>query len=233
MKKEQLPPGFVRQGNRVVKAPEDSPAPPAPPDPGAAAGTCPKCGAATQDGWKYCAECGAELGAPPGDAASPADAQAFARWALQELGERTLDGARGAFLAERERAAQTSSAEARMADLERERVLERAVAEGKLTAAEAWTFTEGPKGEKLRTFSTWAAPPSASGEGQSLEQLQAFVARRSPSPTVRFVTAQRREPTSDLEEHARRTGRDPKAYAQIAGVIRGRQSVQIENDEET
>ena len=222
-----LPKGWSKVNGRVQGPAAEAPTDPAA-EPAAAGKTCPKCNAAVEDGWKFCPECGADLGAPADDSTSPGESQAFARWALGELGEKTLGRARGAILALSEQAGRVRAAEARVSTMERERVLEQAVADGRLDASQAWSFAVDDKGEKTRTFSPWAGPPSDDGKvGQSLEQLQAYLARRAPGAQVRPKTPERRG-TSEDEEHARRTGRDPAVYASIAATIRGRQAVQIE-----
>lgn len=232
--KTHLPTGWTRDGARVQAPPRAEESPPGDEEnkPAAAEATCPKCGAPVDAGDKFCRACGAELGAPPSDdEPSPAAARAFATWARKETGERNVDAARGAIVAWREAAARTDAAELRLGVLERERVLEAAVAEGRLEPAEAWAFGVNEQGEKVRAFSEWSGPPNAEkGTGQSLEQLRAYVARRpSKAGAQRPVTP--RTPAGGLGEvgaHAQRTGRDPARYAEIENIIRNKQTVAVE-----
>jgi hypothetical protein len=120
-------------------------------------------------------------------------AVAFASLAIAETRTTTIDAARGTLAAWKEAAGKTAALateladkSARLATIERERLLERAVAEGRLAPSEAWSFSVDTGGNKVRSFSAWAGPPyqgadpKLMGTGQSLEQLAAFVAQRAP-----------------------------------------------------
>lgn len=101
---------------------------------------------------------------------------------------------------------QLAAANAEIARMTRERVLEDAVRAKKLDPGRAWSFSIGPKGEKVRSFSEWAGPVMTTADGrqvgQSLDQLHAYlrgVSARAdgtppdPAPTtapVGLLTAQ-------------------------------------------
>lgn len=188
------------QAGRVGARPRAEGAPPADPEkeklPEAADGegmtVCPKCKAEvalTEPPAKFCPSCGEQLPAeddakepPPGEAA------AFAGYALKLTGAKSLQSARGTISAWKAGAArydavagELASAHAELEQVHRERLLERAVAEGALEPAEAWSFSVGEDGKKVRSFSDWAGPPNAAkGTGQSLAQLAAYV--KEPRP---------------------------------------------------
>lgn len=157
---------------------------------------CPSCEAEvprTEPPAKFCPACGKDLPAEPAaneapQEPAPAEASAFAMHALAFTGAKSLEGARGVMAAWRGSAQALAGAQERLGVLERERALERAVGEGRLEPAEAWTFTPGPpdasgKPTKIRSFSAWAGPP-AGGTGQSLEQLTAYIAQRGAAASA-------------------------------------------------
>lgn len=187
----------VATPGRVASRPHAEGPPPGDPkkEPAAAAEVmkCPSCEAevpVTEPRAKFCPSCGKELPAEPAANEEPASAEAsaFARHALALTGAKSLEGARGVMAAWRGSAQALAGVQERLGVLERERALERAVGEGRLEPAEAWTFTPGPpdasgKPTKIRSFSAWAGPP-AGGTGQSLEQLTAYIAQRGAAASA-------------------------------------------------
>lgn len=175
----------------------EPPPPPAPPekdpnkaDPEAAVpAKCAKCEAdipMMEPPAKFCPSCGEPVdGSGSEDATPPADALRLGRDAMVLAGVTSPEAARGTLAAWKEAAGTLTTvqdelvtAKGRLDVLERERVLERAVASGTLQPGEAWSFSV-KDGQKARAFSAWAGPPDAEkGTGQSLEQLNAFIAQR-------------------------------------------------------
>lgn len=225
IKSTRLPRGFQNVAGRV-QAPRAQVAPDDPekkPD-AAEPRRCPSCEAEVPPDAKFCPACGAELPEPEGEEKpapepAPAEAKAFARHALAITKARTLDGARGAIAAWREQAAKAStlSAElqeksARLATIERERLLERAVAEGRLDPSEAWAFSVDEKGKKVRGFSAWAGPPDpARNTGQSLEQLASYIEERPAAARTRTFTPAKKEASAPAA--APPAGVNPDIYA--------------------
>lgn len=166
------------------KAPEKDPN--KEPSPAAAAPQkCAKCEAeiAIEPPAKFCPQCGEPLdgGQSAPAEGEPAKAMALGRHVLALTGATSPDAARGILAAWKEssgKAEQLVEAQGRLDVLERERLLERAVAEERLDPSEAWAFTE-KDGKKVRSFSDWAGPPNAAkGTGQPLAQLKAFIEHR-------------------------------------------------------
>lgn len=225
----------------------DPPAPPPKKDPNkdapAAADPvkCAKCEAEVptmEPPAKFCPSCGEAVGeaapAAPKDG-EPAKALALGRHALALTGTTSPEAARGVLAAWKESystagplAAELATATSQLEHLERERVLERAVAEERLDPSEAWSFDVDKDGKKVRAFSAWAGPPQANGTGQSLEQLNAFLARRSrtsgtgPARSSKALTpAAPSAPTASPPPR----GIDPEIYAaakrQVADLTGG------------
>lgn len=207
IKSTKLPRGFQSVAGRVQAPRAEAPGDPEKKPDAAEPRRCPSCEAEVPPDAKFCPACGAELPEPEGEEKkpapepAPAEAKAFARHALAITKARSLDGARGTIAAWRELAGKASavSAElqeksARLATIERERLLERAVAEGRLDPSEAWAFSVDEKGKKVRAFSAWAGPPDpARGTGQSLEQLASFIEERPAAARTRTFTPAKKE----------------------------------------
>lgn len=230
-----LPASFKVQAGRLVpdagapvpRAPraEDAPVEPDPekkPDPE----KCAACDADVPPAAKYCPECGKEM--PAQDEAAQAarfvsftsdQAVMFASFAIGETRAKSLDAAKGTIVAWREQAgnaaalaAQLADKSTRLATIERERLLERSVAEGRLEPGEAWAFSVDKDGNKVRSFSEWAGPPNAEkGTGQSLEQLAAYIAQRptASAPAKPFTPSSK----STTAAATAPPGLNPEAYA--------------------
>lgn len=214
---------------RIESAPRPSPKP-ATADPV----KCPSCGAECPPDAKFCPQCGKELG-DSGGGGDGAAARSFCAHVLALTEASTLDAARGKVEGWRKSAGELAAATSELNALQRERVLERAVAEGRITPAEAWSFSVAPDGAKIRSFSTWAGPPydgddpKLKGTGQTLEQLRGYVAGRPAGEALGGKPFTPADPPagSAQADHARRTGRDPKKYAQLEAALASRQPFEV------
>ena len=216
-----------------TESPMPDPIPPTDPEKKPAAAepmTCAECSAALEPGDKYCGQCGAEVpGASKPEDGAPAlpvsEARALSRHVLALTGSRTPDAARGTLAAWQKSAgelvaARQSGAEslARLETIERTNVLEAAVRVGTIDPALAWSFDVDEKtGAKTRAFSAWAGPVNAAtGEGQSLAQLNAYLsasaARPSNGERSRVTPAAAAGLTDAQKAHAKRIGVSEDLY---------------------
>lgn len=234
-----LPNGWRAAAGRIVPPSssaraEDPPpqepekeAPPAAEDPM----QCAECGGevpASEPPAKFCPHCGAELPAPEeGTGDAPAGAAAFAGFALSITGAKGLEAARGTIKAWKEGSSRADALakelgekSARLATIERERLLEQAVADGRLDPAQAWSFSVDAKGSKVRSFSEWAGPfNAATGKGQSLEQLAAYLDAQRPG-TASPARSKTLTPTTAAKPSAAPpVGMNPDLYAAASRIV--------------
>ena len=221
---------------RLVRTESPMPDPIPPPDPekkpaAAEPMKCSECSAMLEPGDKYCGQCGAEVpGAMKPEDGSPAlpvsEARALSRHVLALTGSRTPDAARGTLAAWQRSAgelvaARQSGAEslARLETIERTNVLESAVRAGTIDPALAWSWGVDAQGNKTRSFSAWAGPVNAAtGEGQSLAQLNAYLsasaARPSNGERSRITPAAETGALSSFEQaRAKQLGMTPEEFA--------------------
>jgi hypothetical protein len=228
-----LPRGWGLTAGRLTRTESPMPdpipptVPPKPPENAPPKGpACAKCGAGlmTEPPAKFCAQCGEPVQMPADGEPSPEQARALGRHVLALTGAKSPDAARGTLDAWSRSAgslaiAQKDAAEAKdqLESIERVKLLEDGIAAGTIDPALAWSFSVDDKGNKTRAFSAWAGPPNASGEGQSIAQLRAFLSASTPRPgaTERTkLTATAQGLTAEQLAHAKRIGVSPELYAE-------------------
>lgn len=193
-----LPKGWGLTAGRLTRtespmSPDPAPVPPKPPENAPQGPACAKCGAAlmTEPPAKYCAQCGEPVEAPAEGEMPPEQARSLGRHALALTGAKTPDAARGTLEAWSRAASELSAVketakehQIKLEAIERTKLLEDAVKDGTIDPALAWSFTVDKDGQKIRSFSAWAGPPNASGEGQSIAQLRAFLSASVARPAA-------------------------------------------------
>lgn len=224
--------GAIVAGRLVrTESPMPEPIPPTDPEKKPAAAEpmkCAECDAPLEPGDKFCGQCGAEVpGAMKPEDGEPAmpvsEARALSRHVLALTGSRTPDAARGTLAAWQKSAsdlaaARQSGAEslARLETIERTNTLESAVRAGTIDPALAWSFGVDEKGNKTRSFSAWAGPVNAAtGEGQSLAQLNAYLSASAARPNgerKKLTPAANAGLTDAQKAHAKRIGVSEDLY---------------------